>query len=128
VQSGKTIQLVFTSAKLFALAALIILGLAVGLKGDTIVQNFHDMWTASNTTVTNGAAIVVPLTGFALMGAMGATIINSLFSSDAWNNVTFIAGEIKDPKKNIPAELISRNFYCNHHLYFSQHCLLHCCR
>jgi APA family basic amino acid/polyamine antiporter len=39
------------------------------------------------------------------MGALGATIINSLFSSDAWNNVTFIAGEIKDPKKNIPKSL-----------------------
>jgi APA family basic amino acid/polyamine antiporter len=41
----------------------------------------------------------------ALLGAAGATIINSLFSSDAWNNVTFIAGEIKEPKKNIPRSL-----------------------
>ena len=47
-----------------------------------------------------------PLVGFALLGAMGSTIINSLFSSDAWNNVTFIAGEIKDPKKNIPRSLL----------------------
>jgi APA family basic amino acid/polyamine antiporter len=39
------------------------------------------------------------------VGALGATIINSLFSADAWNNVTFIAGEIKDPKKNIPKSL-----------------------
>jgi APA family basic amino acid/polyamine antiporter len=39
------------------------------------------------------------------LGAAGATIINSLFSSDAWNNVTFIAGEIKEPKKNIPRSL-----------------------
>lgn len=110
VQSGKTIQLIFTSAKLFALFALIILGLAVGLKGDTIAQNFHDMWSASKTTVTDGVVNVVPLVGFALMGAMGATIINSLFSSDAWNNVTFIAGEIKDPKKNIPRSLFLGTF------------------
>ncbi|MES2287488.1 MAG: amino acid permease [Bacteroidota bacterium] len=110
VQSGKTIQLIFTSAKLFALFALIILGLAVGLKGDTIAQNFHDMWSASKTTITDGVVNVVPLVGFALMGAMGATIINSLFSSDAWNNVTFIAGEIKDPKKNIPRSLFLGTF------------------
>jgi APA family basic amino acid/polyamine antiporter len=110
VQSGKTIQLIFTSAKLFALFALIILGIAIGLKGDTIVENFKDMWSASKTTVTDGMVTVIPLTGFALMGAMGATIINSLFSSDAWNNVTFIAGEIKDPKKNIPRSLFLGTF------------------
>jgi APA family basic amino acid/polyamine antiporter len=105
VHNGKTIQLIFTSAKLFALFSLIILGLAIGLKGNTIVENFKDMWSANKTTITNGVVSVIPLTGFALMGAMGATIINSLFSSDAWNNVTFIAAEIKDPKKNIPRSL-----------------------
>lgn len=106
VQNGKIIQLVFTSAKLFALFALIVLGLAVGLKSDTFVQNFTHMWAASKTVVAeNGEITIVPLAGFALMGAMGATIINSLFSSDAWNNVTFIAGEIKNPKKNIPRSL-----------------------
>jgi len=105
VQNGKTIQLIFTSAKLFALFALIILGIAIGLKGNTLIDNFKDMWSASKTTINNGVITVIPLTGFALAGAMGATIINSLFSSDAWNNVTFIAGEIKDPKKNIPRSL-----------------------
>jgi APA family basic amino acid/polyamine antiporter len=106
VQNGKTIQLVFTSAKLIALFALIILGLAVGFKGDIITQNFTHMWEASKTVIKEGAVIdVIPLTGFALMGAMGATMINSLFSSDSWNNVTFIAGEIKDPAKNIPRSL-----------------------
>lgn len=107
VQNGKRVQLIFTSAKLIALFALIILGLAVGLKTDTFAQNFTNMWAASKTTFENGVVqSVVPLAGFALMGAMGATIINSLFSSDAWNNVTFIAGEIKDPKKNIPRSLV----------------------
>lgn len=106
VQNGKLIQLIFTSAKLFALFALIVLGLSIGLKTNTIADNFSDLWSASRVTVgENGSISVVPLAGFALMGAMGATIINSLFSSDAWNNVTFIAGEIKDPKKNIPRSL-----------------------
>ncbi len=106
VQNGKIIQLIFTSAKLFALFALIVLGLAVGLKTNTFSENFSDMWTATKTTILpSGKITVVPIAGFALMGAMGATIINSLFSSDAWNNVTFIASEIKEPKKNIPRSL-----------------------
>jgi APA family basic amino acid/polyamine antiporter len=106
VQNGKRVQLIFTSAKLIALFALIVLGLAVGLKTDTLANNFHDMWSASQTIMKDGkVTAVIPLAGFALLGAMGATIINSLFSSDAWNNVTFIAAEIKDPKKNIPRSL-----------------------
>ncbi len=106
VQKGRIIQLVFTSAKLFALFALIVLGLAIGLKTDTISQNFTNMWEASRTVISeDGSISIIPISGFALLGAMGATIINSLFSSDAWNNVTFISGEIKDPKKNIPRSL-----------------------
>jgi basic amino acid/polyamine antiporter, APA family len=106
VQSGKTIQLVFTIAKLFALFALIVLGLYVGLQTDVLSHNFTNMWEASKTVLNeDGTVTVTKLAGIALLGAMGATIINSLFSSDAWNNVTFIAGEIKDPKKNIPRSL-----------------------
>ncbi|HEY0029929.1 MAG TPA: amino acid permease [Bacteroidia bacterium] len=106
VQKGKTIQLIFTSAKLFALFALIVLGLAIGFRGDVIVENFKHMWDASKTVIADDGTIsIIPLAGSALLGAMGATIINSLFSSDAWNNVTFIAAEIKDPKKNIPRSL-----------------------
>ncbi len=105
IQSGRIVQLVFTSAKLIALFALIVLGLAWGFKSDTLAQNFTNMWSASKTTFENGTLTIVPLTGFALLGAMGATLINSLFSSDAWNNVTFIAGEIKEPQKNIPRSL-----------------------
>lgn len=106
VRNGKIIQLVFTSAKLIALFALIIFGLYVGFHTDTFSTNFTNMWDASKTVLNeNGTLTITKLSGIALLGAMGATIINSLFSSDAWNNVTFIAGEIKDPKKNIPRSL-----------------------
>jgi APA family basic amino acid/polyamine antiporter len=106
VNSGKKIQLLFTVAKLFALFALIILGLYVGLQTDVFSQNFENMWEASKTVLEkDGTVTITKLGGIALLGAMGATIINSLFSSDAWNNVTFIAAEIKDPKKNIPRSL-----------------------
>jgi APA family basic amino acid/polyamine antiporter len=107
VRSGKLIQLVFTSAKLFALFALIVLGLAIGLKSGTLADNFHHLWDASHTWFNeqSGKWVTNPITGIALVGVMGATIINSLFSSDAWNNVTFIAAEIKDPRRNIPRSL-----------------------
>ena len=106
VKSGKTLQLIFTFAKLFALFALIFFGLYVGLQSDVLADNFTNMWQASKTVLNpDGSISVTQLTGVALLGVMGATIINSLFSSDAWNNVTFIAGEIKEPKKNIPRSL-----------------------
>jgi APA family basic amino acid/polyamine antiporter len=112
VRSGKTIQLVFTSAKLFALFALIVMGLYVGLKSDTLSNNFTHVWEASRTWFDNSTKTwkSETITGIALLGAMGATIINSLFSSDAWNNVTFIAAEIKDPKRNIPRSLFLGTF------------------
>ena len=64
------------------------------------------------TTTVNkdGTISIAHLAGFALIGAMGSTIINSLFSADAWNNVTFIAGEIIEPKKNIPRSLFLGTF------------------
>ena len=106
VKNGKYIQLIFTFAKLIALFTLIILGIWIGLKTDILGNNFQNAWEASKTVVLDSGKIqVTQLTGFALMGALGATIINSLFSSDAWNNVTFIASEIKNPKKNIPRSL-----------------------
>ncbi|MFI5164313.1 MAG: APC family permease [Bacteroidia bacterium] len=106
IQNGKIIQFVFTSAKLFGLFALIVLGIAIGLKSNALIENFKNAWDASTTTVNpDGSLSLKHLAGFTLVGAMGSTIINSLFSADAWNNVTFIAGEIKDPKKNIPRSL-----------------------
>ncbi|MEZ7498806.1 amino acid permease [Flavobacterium sp. Arc3] len=106
VKSGKIVQLILTSAKLIALFALIILGIYVGLKTDVLANNFTNMWDASKTVLNpDGTVTVTKLAGTALLGAAAATMINSLFSSDAWNNVTFIAGEIKEPKKNIPRSL-----------------------
>lgn len=106
LQNGKIIQFIFTSAKLFALFALIVLGIYLGLKSNVFKMNMVDAWSAFKTTTSKtGEITTTPLLGWALVGALGATIINSLFSADAWNNVTFIAGEIRDPKKNIPRSL-----------------------
>jgi APA family basic amino acid/polyamine antiporter len=106
LRSGKIIQVVFTSAKLIALFALITLGIYIGFHTNTFADNFSSMWEAKKSVLEeDGTLTITKLSGIALIGAMGATIINSLFSSDAWNNVTFIAAEIKDPKKNIPRSL-----------------------
>lgn len=106
IESGKTIQTFFTSAKLLALFMLIIAGLYVGMKTDLLSSNFDNAWAAVKTVKTDSGWISENISGFALILVLGTAIIGSLFSSDAWNNVTFIAGEIKDPKKNIPRSLL----------------------
>lgn len=107
VQSGKWVQNIFTSAKIIALFGLILLGIGFGISNGTLTANFQDVWSASKTTVdaTTNAVSVVPLAGLALLLAFGSSMIGALFSADAWNNVTFIAGEIKNPRRNIPLSL-----------------------
>jgi APA family basic amino acid/polyamine antiporter len=102
IQSGKLIQNVFTSAKLLALLGLIVVGIGVGSKTGTLSANFQNAWAAS-TTSADGS--VVSLGGMALLLALGVSMIGSLFSADSWNNVTFIAGEIRNPRRNIPLSL-----------------------
>ncbi len=106
IENGKRIQTLITSAKLFALFALIVAGIGVGLNHDVLEQNFSNLWVASQVTNRDGQWITTAISGMALVMALGTAIIGSLFSSDAWNNVTFIAGEIKEPQKNIPRSLL----------------------
>ena len=105
VQNGKIIQLVFTMAKLISLFALILLGLFFAKKS-YLAENFANPWVATMSSKSaDGTWHTEGLGSFALILAMGTTIIGSLFSSDAWNNVTFIAGEIRNPRRNIPLSL-----------------------
>jgi APA family basic amino acid/polyamine antiporter len=107
VKEGKTIQMVFTSAKLLALLFLIVSGIYVGLNKDYFAQNFSNMWESSQWLQNaNQTWSLQSISGMGLILALGTAIIGSLFSSDAWNNVTFIAGEIKDPHRNIPKSLL----------------------
>ncbi|HTB05663.1 MAG TPA: amino acid permease [Bacteroidia bacterium] len=102
VQTGKMLQGIFTSTKIIALLLLIIVGLLVAFNGHFIHENFQNMWQASATTDKG----TFPLSGFTLLGALGVAMVGSLFSSDAWNNVTFISAEIKKPGRNIPLSLL----------------------
>lgn len=111
VEGGAWVAKIFTSAKLLALFALIVLGLSVGLGTGTLGANFSDAWSATQECQPGKSEgdltwVHSPLMGLGLLMVLGSTMINSLFSSDAWNNVTFIAGEIKEPQKNIPRSLI----------------------
>lgn len=106
IQSGKVIQVLFTTAKLLALLALIVLGLAVGLKSDVFSLNLQNFWQATHTSRIDGVWTTKSIAGLALLMAFGTAIIGPLFSSDAWNNVTFIAGEMKNPRRNIPLSLL----------------------
>ena len=100
VKGGKLIQTTFTVTKLLSLFGLIIFGLIM-MKGDVWDANWTDAWQIRNLSVTDGQATFTPLIGTAILGAIAAAMVGSIFSSDAWNNVTFIAGEIKNPSRNI---------------------------
>ncbi len=99
VKGGKMIQTTFTVVKLLSLFGLIAFGFLMAAKGSIWHANWSDAWQM--TTRNADGAIIGGVTGAAILGAIAAAMVGSIFSSDAWNNVTFIAGEIKNPKRNI---------------------------
>lgn len=108
VQGGKMIQTVFTVTKLLSLFGLIVFGFLLGANAEVWNANWTDAWTMKSITKGTGelsAAIIMPVLGAGALGAIAASMVGSIFSSDAWNNVTFIAGEIKNPQKNIGLSL-----------------------
>lgn len=104
VKEGKIIQTTFTIAKLTALFGLIIFGFMLA-KGDSWSANWSNAWTMKQLTPADGGVTSSEVIGMAVLGAIAASMVGSVFSSDAWNNVTFIAGEIKNPKRNIGLSL-----------------------
>lgn len=104
VKEGKLIQNTFTIAKLAALFGLIIFGfiLASGKGADV---NWSDPFAMKALSTTAGTTSFTEVIGFAMLGAIAASMVGSVFSSDAWNNVTFIAGEIRNPQRNIGLSL-----------------------
>ncbi len=107
---GKLIQNIFTSAKTLSLLALILIGLFVGRNAEVIKANFSGFWTPRGVTAIKPDLSFIP-TVTAADGAFGLFIafcvaqVGSLFSADAWNNITFTAGEVKQPQRNIPLSL-----------------------
>jgi APA family basic amino acid/polyamine antiporter len=110
IKLGKIIQNTFTSAKTLSLVALIVLGIFVGRNAGAIAANFTDLWTPRDVTPIRpelpiAAPVAATLGAFGLFIAFCVAQVGSLFSSDAWNNITFTAGEVKEPRRNIPLSL-----------------------
>jgi basic amino acid/polyamine antiporter, APA family len=101
IKSGKLIQTTFTLTKLVSLFGLIFFGL-LALKPEVWQNNWSHAWDMQKLN-TDGS--IASLTMVAALGAIAAAMVGSIFSSDSWNNVTFIAGEIKNPKRNIGLSL-----------------------
>jgi APA family basic amino acid/polyamine antiporter len=102
IKSGKFIQTTFTSVKLLSLFGLIVFGFLIGSKPGTWHANWQDAWNIKGISADGSIKEYLPI---AMLGAIAASMVGSIFSSDAWNNVTFIAGEIKNPKRNIGLSL-----------------------
>jgi APA family basic amino acid/polyamine antiporter len=104
---GKIVQNIFTFAKTGSLILLIVLGIAVGLlwHSDIAAANFSDLWSVRGSVEDVGHGLTA-LAAFGLFVGVCVAQTNSLFSADAWHNVTFTAGEVKDPKRNLPLSLL----------------------
>jgi APA family basic amino acid/polyamine antiporter len=108
LEYGKIIQNVFTTAKTGALLGLILVGVLLGWNHTAVADNFGNLWAARGTVeIVPGLSAV---TAFGLFVAICVSQTGSLFSADAWNNITFTAGEVKDPRRNIPLSLALGTF------------------
>ncbi len=107
VRHGKLVQNIFTITKTAALLGLIVLGILVGRNVAAMHVNFANFWQASWTHVADGKVVLIEsLSGPMLLAAIGVASVGSLFSSDAWYDITFAAGEVVNPRKTIPLSLL----------------------
>ncbi|HMD14852.1 MAG TPA: amino acid permease, partial [Bacteroidota bacterium] len=107
LRTGRIVQDIFTITKVAALLGLIALGIFVGRNTDIVAANFSRLWEMNWTHFSNGQMVSIEsLSGMMVLAAIGVAMVGSLFSSDAWNNITFTAGEVINPKRNIPLSLV----------------------
>jgi APA family basic amino acid/polyamine antiporter len=107
LKTGALIQNVFTIAKASALFGLVMLGLAIGRNATAIAANFTDFWRNAGWHAQHAVQVGIggPIAIVGTLTIIAVAQVGSLFSADAWNNVTFTAGEVKDPKRNLPLSL-----------------------
>ena len=103
VKNSKFLQTFLTIIKILSLFGLIIFGFTIGARAEVWNANWADAWNTRAFDAASGSWVSIG--GTALLSGLAAAMVGSLFSSDAWVGVTFIAGEIKDPKRNVGLSL-----------------------
>ena len=103
IVTGKTVVNIFSSTKVLALFGFILIGI-FAVKGINSFQINREVFWDAGRIGENGQ--LIPLSGFVLIAAIGTALVGSLFSADAWYNVTYISGEVINPKRNVPLSLI----------------------
>jgi APA family basic amino acid/polyamine antiporter len=107
LHQGKIVQNIFTAAKITVLLGLILAGIMLGRNPEAISLNWSIFWKGSWTHLSAGKIVSIEeLSGLAILPAIGVAMVGSLFSSDAWNNITFTAGEVVNPRRTIPLSLV----------------------
>ena len=112
VKLGAMIQNIFTSAKALSMAALVVLAFTVGRNATAWNANFgsnwSEFWRNAGWSSLHPVQVGVggPMVFVNLLVILAVVQVGSLFSADAWNNITFTAGEVKNPRRNIPLSLI----------------------
>ncbi len=100
---GKGVQNAFTSMKIGSLLGVIGIGVFIGWKASVVKANFAHAWTPQ--AVSLAAPGLSPATTFGMVVALCIAQIGALYAADAWNNVTFTAGEVRNPTRNVPLSL-----------------------
>ncbi|QNI34630.1 amino acid permease [Alloacidobacterium dinghuense] len=109
VRLGALVQNVFTTAKTAALLGLVVIGFLFGRNPAAIAANFgHNFWHGASWSTLHPVQVGVggPIAMVGLLAILAVVQTGSLFSADAWNNVTYTAGEIRNPKRNLPLSLV----------------------
>jgi len=100
---GKGVQNVFTTMKIGSLLGVIGIGVLIGWKASVVRANFAHAWTPQGFTLS--AHGLSPATAFGMLVAVCSAQIGALYAADAWNNITFTAGEVRNPTRNVPLSL-----------------------
>lgn len=118
VEWGKLVQNVFTVAKLAGMAGLLVLGgIVFALHPGVLRANFAQAWRPVDVVGIGGVSAV---TAFGMFVALCVSQTGALFSADSWHDVTFVAGEVRNPKRNLPlALLLGTSMVCGLYLLFN---------
>jgi basic amino acid/polyamine antiporter, APA family len=107
VRTGAMVQNIFTFSKTAALFGLVLIGAVLGRNAEAISQNFGDFWRNASFSALHPVQVGIggPIALVGLFTIVAVAQVGSLFSADAWNNVTFTAAEVENPRRNLPLSL-----------------------